>query len=169
MDTFFEQIKPIKKNAKMWLLFVAITVLALALLTFSIVVLRQYGIIFDFLIVYGAYTLYKRLSVEYEYIVTNDSFDVDKIIGKSSRKRVLSFEIPEISKLNRCDFSSIPQGNFAKKIIACNKLDNPIYSLVVKGRQGDCLLIFSPNDRIREGLARALPKHIDKDVLKIVE
>ena len=169
MDTFFEQINPIKKNAKMWLLFAAITVVAVALLVFCVLVFDRYGIVFDFLIIYGAYTLYKKLSVEYEYIVTNDSFDVDKIIGKSSRKRVLSFEIPDISKLNRCDFSSIPQGNFAKKIIACNKTDSPIYSLVVKGRQGESLLIFSPNEKIRDGLGKALPKHIDKDVLKCAE
>lgn len=166
MDTFFEQLIPIKKGVKTWSLFIGLTVLSVALMAFVLVFLGRYGLIFAFLIAYGAYGLYGKLTIEYEYIVTNDSFDVDKIIGKNSRKRVLSFDIPEILTLERCDFNNIPQGDYAKKIIACNKDDDFICSLTVKTRNGKCLLVFAPNEKIREGILKNLPKHIDSDVLK---
>lgn len=39
---------------------------------------------------YGGYILITNMSVEYEYIVTNGEMDIDKIIAKRRRKRLIT-------------------------------------------------------------------------------
>ncbi|MBQ3942745.1 MAG: hypothetical protein II669_00320, partial [Elusimicrobia bacterium] len=95
MDTFFEQIVPVKKTANqifavigIWLLAVLISILAVFLLGLDILATITLFIIFGAF--YGAYKLSGRFNLEYEYILTNGTFDVDKIMSKSSRKRLLT-------------------------------------------------------------------------------
>jgi len=42
---------------------------------------------------YGAYLLSSGIAVEYEYTVTNNEIDIDKIIGKRKRKRLITADI----------------------------------------------------------------------------
>ena len=45
---------------------------------------------------YFAVFLAKKFDIEYEYILTNSSMDIDKIMSKSQRKRVIAFDFTEI-------------------------------------------------------------------------
>ncbi len=44
-----------------------------------------------------AILLIKLQSVEYEYIITNGEMDIDKVQGKSKRKRLVTIELASIS------------------------------------------------------------------------
>ena len=96
MDTFFEQIIAIKKTGKAIAAIAGIWLLAF-ILCFLLFMFISYLAVFAFLLIagvlFGAYKLSTRFNIEYEYIVTNGTMDIDKIISKSSRKRVLSFEL----------------------------------------------------------------------------
>lgn len=45
---------------------------------------------------YFAVFFAKKFDIEYEYILTNSSLDIDKIMSKSQRKRVISLDFTEI-------------------------------------------------------------------------
>ena len=91
-DVFIEEIVKKKKEPLDWLKIIAILVLCLALA----VAFLFLGMFFPFcwvlagLSIYFGYFFISRRSIEFEYSLTNDTFDVDKIIAKRTRKRLIS-------------------------------------------------------------------------------
>lgn len=172
MDTFFEQIVPIRKSGKTWAAFLGIWFAAL-LLSFVLLILAMQGFLtmICFLliagVIYGAYKLSSRLSVEYEYIITNGTMDVDKIIAKSARKRVMSFDIANVDRLEKYNPNAKPVGNFAKTVIACDELDPGSYFVVVSEQEkGNRLFVFAPDERMRGAIVKFLPKFIANSAFK---
>lgn len=160
MDTFFEQIVTIKKTAKTWVCFVGIAVLAILLMTFVLWMLGGLGFAIAVGIVYCAYKLYAMLFIEYEYIITNSTLDIDKIIAKSSRKRVSSFELSAIKRIEKFN-SQISLTNYKNKIIACNIDDSNAYLMVIEDKtNGEQVILFSPDERIKQGMTKFLPRHL---------
>ena len=103
MDTFFEQIVSIKKSGKAVALFCLVWILALTLCAFLLLT-GILGMLTPILIIglgYGAWWLTSKLNVEYEYIVTNGTMDIDKIVNKSSRQRISSFELDKVERLEK--------------------------------------------------------------------
>ncbi len=167
MDAFFEQLVSIKKTAKTWMLYIAISIVAITLIAISILILNSLAFIATVGIIYGAYKLYSMLSVEYEYILTNGTVDIDKIIAKSSRKRMLSFELSDVARLEKYSANAKPVGEFKSTIFACNESDQNAYFMVIdKEMGGKHLLVFSPNERMREGMVKFLPKFIANSAFK---
>ena len=119
MDVFFEQIIPIKKTGKTVALFLGIWVLAALLSAFVFVLLGSFSLIFIFGIGYGTYILSSKLNVEYEYIITNGILDIDKIINKSSRKRMISVDLVGVTRLEK--FNANAPLSYKNTIFACDK------------------------------------------------
>lgn len=55
------------------------------------------GLVIIALMWYGAYLLISMQNIEYEYLLTNSEIDIDKIMSKKGRKRVVSFDFKEVS------------------------------------------------------------------------
>lgn len=167
MDTFFEQIIAIKKTGKT----VAATLgiwFAAFLLCFALYIFPILGTLSLLLIVgvlYGAYKLSSMLNIEYEYIITNGTMDIDKIINKSSRKRMLSFELSSVTRLEKYNPSSLGGIDTKKLVFACNANDPNAYFLVAeKEGKGASYLVFSPDDKIKSGCSKFIPKFIVNSV-----
>jgi len=111
-----------------------IALAAVALATLSLMFLGQFlgPVVFAavFGIGWGMIVLVRRLDLEFEYIVTNGEMDVDKIMGRRSRKRLFTIdcrafdilapykedyrnEIESRTITNRIDVSSHPQATDA--------------------------------------------------------
>lgn len=167
MDTFIEQIVVIKKNAKTWGLFALITLAAMLLLFLIVLFLRPLLPIGFIGVCFGAYKLYSMLFIEYEYIITNGTMDIDKIVAKSYRKRMASFEISAISRLEKYNSKAKPVGDYKKTVISCNEDDTGAYFAVVDEEgKGKTLVIFSPNEKTREAMLKFLPKYISNSAFK---
>lgn len=158
MDTFFEQLITIKKDAKTYFAYIIIAIAAIILMAAAIWIFGNIAIIAVFLILYGAYKLYSMLSIEYEYIITNSIMDIDKIIAKSSRKRILSFEINNIERVEKYR-KELPQDILKDCFFACNKDDKNAYVLVIhpEGKSKQTVII-APDERMKEAIKRFLPK-----------
>ncbi len=160
MDTFFEQLVAIRKTAKTWGLICGIVILAIVLVFLVILFLGSLAFLPAIGICYGAYKLYSMLLLEYEYIITNGTMDIDKIIAKSSRKRELSFELSMVQSVEKYN-AKLPVGDFKKILIACNPNDeNAYYMVIVQEGKGKQLLVISPDDRMKKAMVNFLPKHI---------
>ena len=170
MDTFFEQIIAVKKTGKEIAALIGIW-LAAALLCFLLFMFSGYlGVFFVLLaagVIYGAFKLSCLLNVEYEYIVTNGTMDIDKIINKSSRKRMLSFELQTVSRLEKYNPSLLNSVNSKDVLIACDADNKDAYLLVSSAEgKGTKYLVFAPDERVRGAIIKFVPKFIANSAFK---
>lgn len=101
--------------------------------------------------------LISGMNVEYEYIVTNNELDIDKIIGRRKRKRMITVELGKA-----VDFGSYPSDEEADAettVHATTGLEkNAHYLLVQHNDYGKVKIIFNPNEKLREAIAQEFPK-----------
>lgn len=170
MDTFFEQITAVKKSGKDIAAITGIWLLAF-IICFLLVLFMGYFGFFSFLLIagalFGAFKLSCRFNVEYEYIVTNGTMDIDKIINKSSRKRVLSFELATVSRLEKFNQGLLSSVNSKEIVTACNLNDPEAYLMVSSTEgKGTSYLIFAPDERVRGAIVKFVPKFIANSAFK---
>ena len=169
MDTFFEQIISIKKTGK-----TVAALIGIWLAAFVVCFLLFFTGFFDMLtflliagVLYGAFKLSGLLNIEYEYIVTNGIMDIDKITNKSSRKRVLSFELQTISRIEKYNPSLSNSVNSKDVLIACNQDDKDAYLMVSSTEgKGTNYLVFAPDERLRSAVVKFVPMFVANSAFK---
>lgn len=168
MDTFFEQIISIRKSGKaiagvigIWLL---AFILSAALLLFPI--LGSLNLLLIFGILFGAFKLSTLFNVEYEYIITNGTLDIDKITNRSARKRILSLELPQVSRLEKFNPHMLTILNAKEVVIACNSGDEAYLLVAEKEGKGSSYLVFAPDERLRSAIVKFVPKFIANSAFK---
>lgn len=160
MDTFVEQLVTIKKTGKTWAAYLGIALAAILLMTVAFLFFKSIFIALDALILFGAYKLYSMLNVEYEYIITNSTIDIDKIIAKSSRKRIVSFDLTAVQRIDK--YTGLLPDDVAKEgFFACNQKDENALILFYKEEgKPQKAFVFAPNERTRDAMKKFLPRHI---------
>lgn len=169
MDTFFEQIVSLKKSGTKILLLIALWLLAFLLCAFLILfpLLGSFTLLVCAGIIFGVFKLNGLFNIEYEYIITNGIMDIDKIINKSSRKRILSFDLSKVSRLEKYNPNLTANINSKDVIIACDKDDKNAYFMVAEEENGKATyLVFSPDDKIRSATVKFIPKFIANSAFK---
>ena len=107
MDTFGEQLVKKATTGADWAKRIGIAVLGLVLATvlmwlsfftgFMILTMLSVGALF------GLVWLLTGMSYEYEYILTNDDLDIDKITGKRKRKRLITLKMNTVEEFGIYD------------------------------------------------------------------
>lgn len=169
MDTFFEQIVSIKKSGKAVALFCLIWILALTLCAFLLLT-GILGMLTPILIIglgYGAWWLTSKFNVEYEYIVTNGTMDIDKIVNKSSRQRISSFELDKVERLEKYNDHLLQNVKKENIVFACNKNDPNAYLLVASKEDTKVnYIVFTPSEKLQAAIKKSLPKFIALSAFK---
>ena len=102
--------------------------------------------------------------VEYEYIVTNDEMDIDKIIGKRKRKRMITVDIKRTTDflpLAQCD-----NDDYDVVVRASGGLENRAYCMFVEhSGYGKVKIVFDPNKKLRNAIAQSVPKQLCEKVV----
>ena len=160
MDTYCEQLVKIKKGAKFYFGVLGIWLAVLIIAFLSLMFLRILSAIIIVAAGYGAYYLCGFLSVEYEYIVTNGTFDVDIIYSKRSRKRIASFELGEVESIEKYRGEQLDKHRFKNIISACNPQGDGVYKLVISGDSGVSVAVISPDERTRAEIIKFVPKFV---------
>lgn len=168
MDIFVEQLIKRKRRAsdfvKVGLCVVAATVVIF--LTFITIgsPLTSLTLLLGVGLLYVLYNLNISINVEFEYCFTNGSLDVDKIIAARKRKRLTELNAREIEMMgttkNRA-FKGYMQNSDIKKIYACTSIkDDDVYFVVYEKGGQKCILLFNPNDTIKDGFRRLNPQNV---------
>ncbi|MBQ3038319.1 MAG: hypothetical protein IJD30_03980 [Clostridia bacterium] len=158
MDIFCEYIVRHKNTAKDYLLIAAASVGAM-LLSFIIMLFSSYlfglGLLLIAAVWYGLYFLIKSRQIEYEYILTNSELDVDKIMGRRRRKRVISVDFKHIELCARVDderyshqLSSKPDKVYDFTGIS----DNDKYFVDFHSKDNRTRMFFQPTDKMKENI-----------------
>jgi len=116
---------------------------------------------------YGGYILITNMSVEYEYIVTNGEMDVDKIVAKRKRKRLLTVNARTFEKFGTYKEAEHANENYSNRVYACSDPRDPgcYYAVMTHQSLGRVLLVFTPNDRVLEFLKTYIPKQAGGNAL----
>lgn len=172
MDSFVEQLVPIKKSLYESFMKATILVAGVALILFC-----------GFLFVYGFGGPFRSLLVlvavgigmlswriatsydyEYEYIFTNGSIDIDKITAKRSRKRLLAFNCKDIERFGKYDEKAHANTQYSKRLICCNQ-DLVNYYAVIRHKGSVILLVFEPNEQFLKHMLKFLPRSVIQDAI----
>ncbi|MEE1239125.1 MAG: DUF6106 family protein [Acutalibacteraceae bacterium] len=167
MDTFFEQITAVRKTGKTITALIGICLAAVVICFLLLILLGNFSLLFIAGVLYGTYKLAGLFNIEYEYIVTNGTMDIDKIINKSSRKRMLSFELQTVSRLEKYNPSLLNSVNSKDVLIACDADNKDAYLLVSSAEgKGTKYLVFAPDERVRGAIIKFVPKFIANSAFK---
>lgn len=108
-------------------------------------------------LLYFAYHFTSRFKKEFEYIVTEDCIDIDVIMNKSKRKRLLTFNIAQmeiIASVKDTNYNHMLKRSFDKTIDATSrKSDANVYFALVE-KNGKTLLKFEPPREMLEMIQR---------------
>lgn len=170
MDTFCEQIVSIKKTGVAVALFLGLWFLAVLICVFAFLLFFGVNPAIPFLIscgaIYGAYKISSLLNIEYEYIITNGTLDIDKIVNKSKRIRLTTVELGTVSNLEKYN----PQKNYGndKSLpFACDKTDPNAYFITAATQSGKVKsFVFAPNEKLQDAMVKFMPKFISNSAFK---
>ncbi len=108
--------------------------------------------------------LYGALDIEFEYALTNGQFDVDKIINRTDRSRLVSFDCVDIDGFGKYT-SDVKTDGYKTRIFAANADSENLYYFTVKtAKTGNTILVIEPNEKMIEGIKRCIPRQIYVDV-----
>lgn len=169
MDVFYEQLYKKKKGITGLIAQVCMIAVAFILAVAVFLFLSRFalGQMIGFLavagIAYGAYRLNMFFDIEYEYIYLNGEIDFDKIIAKNSRTREISVKAVNVDQYGVYDEqakSKLAHADIKKTFNFDSGNGNKLYYLVTKHKEfGKTLVVFEPEDRIREDFERNIPRH----------
>ncbi|GHV05449.1 hypothetical protein FACS1894217_02330 [Clostridia bacterium] len=159
-DIFIEVLVTRKRGAAQYLqavlyVLILLTVIV-ALMAFAGELL---GTLLPFLVAGGGFLIWwliRNQVVEFEYILTNGEIDIDRILGRSKRKRITTVDVRNFevfAPYNAENFEPYRNVTFAKKFDAAGSNPDRMFAVTpMKNGGGKLLLIFQPNDRIIEAM-----------------
>ncbi len=169
MDFFTEYIIKQKKSPFVYIAAVGMVIATLLvwMLTFPFLgVAAISGLVglVDVGMVYLSYIVITNFNIEYEYIVTNTDLDVDKIINRRKRKRVISVRFSDMelmAPVGYPDFRAEENGTFAKVHMAAKSADDPEAYYIITDTNGTRVkLIFNPTQKMVDNAKRIAPRKV---------
>lgn len=160
MDNIAEQLVEKKTTgadiAKKVLISIAALTLASFFMFISIVTGFMAAVIPAVGVLAGGVWLLGSFNLEYEYIVTNNEMDIDKIIGRRKRKRMITVDISAAE-----DFAPYPSKEEVNADVVVHAYSgsevNAYYLITNHKDYGKVKVIFNPNEKIREAIVQELP------------
>lgn len=171
MDSFYEHLIEMRRTKKDFILTVLIWAAAFALIYVAVLFALSNITLMGFIVLiaagvfYGATVLTKRFNIEYEAIVVNHDMDIDKIVARSSRKRIISVKLNDVEEYGNYDASAksgLAGRNFDFEAICCNEGDEAKYMVYVHPKKGKCLIVLQANERLEAEILKSVPRIVVK-------
>lgn len=112
--------------------------------------------------VFGGYKLISLRMLEYEYSLINGFVTVDKIINRSSRKRMTSFECSTCEDIGQfqAEEARLKTRSFDARVYATQFADHrdSWYMVVRSGKTGKTLVVFDPDEDLLEAIKKYIPR-----------
>lgn len=168
MDIFIEYIVKKQKTGLDYLKMLGIVVATL-FLWMLVLLFNHYlfglGLFIIAGIGWGAWKLLQTTSLEYEYILTNAELDIDKIIARTRRKRVLTVNFKEILLCARVDDPMFKaEFNNTSNVVKTYDVagnNGQKYFVEYNGEGGKIRVLFTPNEKIMESVKKLAPRTVN--------
>ncbi|WP_369298911.1 DUF6106 family protein [uncultured Neglectibacter sp.] len=114
--------------------------------------------------IFGGYKLISSRLLEYEYSLTNGFVTVDKIMNRSTRKRMTAFECDtceDIGSYNENE-ARLKNRSFDTRIFATrSSAHEGSWYMIVRGKKtGKTLLVFDPDEDLQEAVKKFIPRQL---------
>ncbi len=168
MDSFVEQLVKKKKSPAQIAAMVVTVVVALLLVAGCVLfmaILGIFAVLAIAAIAYGAWYLLTAQNIEYEYCVTNGDIDIDRIVAQRKRKRIVSVAGRKIESAGRYLPEKWAGRSVDRTVIAAPSAEEEglYYFSYHSKKRGHTLVVFQPNDRVKDAVYESLPKLIQLD------
>ena len=166
MDVYVEQLivkSPDGKDmAKKVLIVAGALVIVILCFLFFMPFVPILAALVGFGVMYGAYYLLTGVYCEYEYIVTNGDIDIDKIVGKRKRTRLVSASVKNFTSFGRLENAPQTSGSITT-VKASDGTGHDFYADFTHSKLGETRIIFSPSEKTLEAIKPFLPRTIKRD------
>lgn len=172
MDIFTEYMVKRKKRPTDYVkvVFCVIIIIGVVLIMPGIVQIPFVGVILFLVcagIIYLLYNIIISIKLEYEYTFTNGALDVDKIIAAKRRKRITSLNARSIeimASVRSSEVDKYANDRSIKRYYACTSIDDPdTYFVIYSDDKKKYMLLFNPNNEIKDGFRRLNPQKVFLD------
>ena len=168
MDSFVEQLIVKKTEGKDIFKRFALLCGGIFLFLFSLVVSYLTYMFFFALLgggaLYLSWYMVQSTFVEYEYIITNNEMDIDKISAKRKRKRLITIKINKTEEWG--EYSEGKGADAAATVQAHDcSYENLWYIVTQHEKYGKVNLLFSPNNSILEAVNKGVPYSLRKKLV----
>lgn len=118
------------------------------------------------LIVWLLWSQLKKMQLEYEYIITGTVLDVDKIIARKKRQRIVSLDLKEISDIGVYDKNS--RADFESDIHAerDTSADGNYFIAFHHTALNNTRVVFTPDEKMFESLRNSVPRNFLRNLPK---
>lgn len=111
--------------------------------------------------VYLAYLLFSGTFVEYEYIVTNNDLDVDKISGKRKRKRLITVKLNTVKQWG--EYNGGEGADVSATVMATDATGYGAWYLIADhDKFGKVMVIFTPTEETVTNINFGVPHSVKK-------
>ena len=135
----------------------------LFLLAFATIAYLIYVAFFVFIGgIYAVWYVFSIQKVDFEYSVSGNELEIAKVVALRKRKTMCKVQINEIERLEKDD-TEIKKMRFLKTFIAARDIDSKdenYFAVFNSPAYGRCLLVFTPNEDILNGMKPHLNKNI---------
>ncbi len=174
MDAYTEQIIKHKKTYRDFLIKLAMIMSIFAVLSLGLILGIYVNFYFMFIgVACAAYDIYlchrviTGLDVEYEYQVTNNNLQIDKIMSKRRRKSILSIDIKKIEGFDKISDNRLNADRCDKVMQLGTYDDDPSqYRFIVQtNKYGKIMVVFAPNQKVLNAIKLHLKPEVKRYLL----
>lgn len=183
MDVYIEELIPKQKDKIDWIFYIGMIATGVLFTGLIIWVIMYMAFALDTIVTqfvlslgplaiaavwFGIYKVCNSRSVEYEYTVVNNILDIDKIMAKKIRKRLVSIDIKNASLMAKVDDTESngvllnpPRRVRIYDYSPLNKnMDTYFVDCMADGER--CIVLFQPTGKMVESLWKFNPKAVKR-------
>ena len=131
------------------------------ILSLSISFLGFFLVLVGVAIIYGMIKAVASLNVEYEYAITNDELDIDKVTNRRKRKNMISCTLRRLEWFGKADDEFCDRyfnDKEVKNIYACTDPSGGYYYIITEVDLEKVMVLFNPNEKMIEHI-----KNLNRD------
>lgn len=109
------------------------------------------------------FLVFPRWDLEFEYLFVNGELDVDKIMSKSKRKKMGSYDLARVQIMAPVDsheFDSYREKQMKTVDYSSGIPGNRVYAMVVEGDQELVKVLLEPNEKILHAMKNMAPRKV---------
>lgn len=115
----------------------------------------------------AAYFILPNLDLEYEYVYVNGELDIDKIMAKSKRKRVQSFDLAKMEIMAPVNSHRMDYQNHNTKLkvldFSSGNMQHKIFAMIIPDEKEVCKVLFEPDQELIENIKKSCPRKVFVD------
>lgn len=115
----------------------------------------------------ASYFVIPRTDLEYEYLFVNGEFDIDMVMSKSKRKKVMSMNLREADLVAPLDSHRMDyyNGNSRLKTLdySSGNQQHRRFAVIIKRGGENCKIIIEPDEQMAQAIKNSAPSKVFLD------